>query len=94
MTPIETKRTPEEVAAGLTEAQRRWLREICRTSGGGVHVACRITDDGEAVPSQGPVRKLYDKDLIQGKSGAYSTVVHTRLGWAINRAIIEQEQAR
>ena len=71
-------------ALRLSAAQKRWLKEVCRTSGGGVRVACRVLDDGEVVPTSPPLRQLYDKGLIQGKSGAYSTVVHTRDGWEVN----------
>lgn len=84
--------SPREVAATLSEAQKHWLGVICRTSGGGIGLRCRTLDDGEVVPSLGPLRKLFDKDLIQGKSGAFERVVHTRLGWSVN-AILQEGQS-
>lgn len=84
----------EKIAAGLTEAQRRDLCEVCRTNGGGVRVRCRVRDDGYGEPVAGPMRKLFDKGLIQGKSGSYETVVHTPLGLAVRRHLQEQANVR
>lgn len=72
-----------ELAGRLTAAQARELERICRTSGGGLGIRCRVLEDGEVVPSNGVLRKLYEKGLIQGKSGGWERVVHTRLGWNV-----------
>lgn len=76
-----------EAIKGMSAAQRRWLTQVCRTSGGGVAISCRVLEDGEVVPSNGPLRKLYEKGLIQGKSGGFSRVVHTRDGLEVFRAL-------
>lgn len=81
---------PHAIARSLSRALRRALDNVCRTNGGGVSVRCRVGDDGYGVPINGPMRKLFEKGLIQGKAGAYEKVVHTRLGLAV-RAIIEEE---
>lgn len=75
---------------GMTAAQKRDLEAVCATNGGGLRIDCRVTDEGEAVPAQGPMRKLFDKGLIQGKAGGYSRVVHTADGLAVHRAIATQ----
>lgn len=82
--------TPEQIAAKLTKAQREALERVCRTNGGGLRIACSVLDDGSAVPSNGPLRKLYEKGLIQGKSGAWEMVVHTRDGLAVQRVLKEK----
>lgn len=74
---------PAEIARGLTKAQRDVLRRVCATSGGGLSIRCKVGDDGYGVPLHGPTRKLWEKHLIQGKSGGYEKVVHTRKGWAV-----------
>ena len=71
----------ERVIAGLSEAQKRDLLAVCKTRGGGLRIRCRVRDDGYGEPISGPMKKLYDKGLIQGKSGACEMVVHTREGW-------------
>lgn len=68
----------------LTPSQFEALARVCRTNGGGVEVACKYRD-GEVVPSNLVMRALFDKGLIQGKAGSYSTVVHTRPGLELFR---------
>lgn len=70
----------ETVAKGLSSAQRAALSRVCATNGGGVRVPVRIGEDGYGIPTQAQFRKLYDLGLIQGKSGSYETVVHTKDG--------------
>ena len=79
----------EQIAAGLTKAQRERLHKVCRTNGGGVYIRCKWRG-GEVVPSDKPMCALFDKGLIQGKAGGYETVVHTRLGLEV-RAILEKQ---
>lgn len=78
------------LATKLTKAQREALRKVCRTNGGGVRIACKVDENGVVVPSARPWRALFDNGLIQGKSGAYERVVHTRQGLAL-KAHLEQE---
>ena len=69
----------------LTPKQRDALAKVCRTNGGGIGIACIHRGD-EVVPSDRVLRALFDKGLIQGKAGGYSTVVHTREGLDLYRA--------
>lgn len=85
--------TAMEERAGLTKPQREALDRVCRTNGGGVRIACKVTEDGEVIPTQLPYRKLFDLGFIQGKSGAYSTVVHTREGFRALRALSQSATA-
>jgi len=39
----------------------------------------------------GPWRKLQEKELIQGKSGGFETVVHTRFGLQVAAYFKEQQ---
>ena len=71
----------------LTEKQREALAEVCRTNGGGVRVGCNVGPDGYGIPRDRVYRALFDRGLIQGKAGAYSTVVHTRDGLALHRSL-------
>lgn len=82
----------EQIAAGLTEAQRARLLEVCRTNGGGVRISCRVDDNGYGIPTNPVFRALWERDLIQGKSGEYETVVHTRLGLAVREILIRESQ--
>jgi hypothetical protein len=77
---------------GLTDAQKRALIEVCRTNGGGVRVRCRVGDDGYGIPTNPAYRKLFELGLIQGKSGGFETVVHTRDGLALRTALLETEK--
>jgi hypothetical protein len=71
----------------LTKPQREALDAVCRTNGGGVSVRCRRDPEtGFGIPLNASYRKLYDLGLIQGKSGSYETVVHTREGLALYRS--------
>lgn len=63
----------------LTRAQSEALGKVCATNGGGVRISCKVVD-GIVVPVSGPMRALYFRGLIQGKSGSCETVVHTREG--------------
>lgn len=86
---------PEQVAGivkSLTKAQRERLLAVCRTNGGGVRVRCRVNSDGDVVPVDGAWAKLFTKGLIQGKSGSYETVVHTRDGLAVRSALKENDR--
>lgn len=85
--------TPEQIARGLTTKQREALMQVCRTNGGGVRVRCRVGDDGYGVPISSPMRKLWEKGLIQGKAGGYETVVHTREGLTVFRHLKEMNDA-
>jgi hypothetical protein len=76
----------------LTPKQREALAEVCRTNGGGVRLNCTVTDDGTVVPIDRVYRALFKRELIQGKAGAYSTVVHTREGLALHRELLAAEQ--
>ena len=76
---------PDEVARiaeGLTEAQLLVLEEVCRLNGAGLRIPTLIRG-GSRVPSYAHHRALWDLDLIQGKSGGDSQVVHTRKGLAV-----------
>lgn len=81
-----------KIASGLTKARREKLAAVCRTSGGGLRVRCRVRDDGYGEPTDSVFRWLYDNGLIQGKSGAFEMVVHTRDGWAVYQ-YIKQDQS-
>jgi hypothetical protein len=70
------------IAAGLSEAAKLALHAVCRTNGGSVSIRC-IGRDGQVVPLQRPMRRLFDLSLIQGKSGGIEKVVHTPLGLAV-----------
>lgn len=70
----------------LTAPQKEALARVCATNGGGVRINCTVRD-GEVVPSQAAMRALFNKGLIQGKAGGYSTVVHTREGLALYRSL-------
>lgn len=77
----------EKIAMGLSEAQRAALSMVCATNGGGVRVPVRVSEDGYGIPTQAQFRKLYDLGLIQGKSGSYETVVHTKDGLRVYRLL-------
>jgi hypothetical protein len=79
--------------SALTKIQAKALAQICRTNGGGLRVRCRVMDSGEVVPLGATLRKLYDLGLIQGKAGAYETVVHTRDGWRLNAELTASDRA-
>lgn len=79
---------PEQIAAKLTEAQKVALDLVCRTNGGGVQLRVRTGDDGYGVPTSPAYRKLQEMGLIQGKSGAYEMVVHTRDGLAVRQHLM------
>ena len=81
---------PRTIAAGLSEARKRELARVCRTNGGGVYIRCKV-DAGEVVPANPLFRKLFDAGLVQGKAGAYETLVHTREGLAVYRAILQEQ---
>lgn len=83
----------DKLAKSLTKAQREMLEKVCRTNGGGVRVRCSVGEDGYGVPTHGPTRKLFEKSLIQGKAGAYETVVHTPLGLALRNHLKGQNDA-
>lgn len=77
----DTKKVAE-IADSLTEAQRAMLNRICATNGGGVPAKFNYRRE-----PQPPFAKLYDLDLIQGKSGRQEWAVHTRLGLAVRSHI-------
>lgn len=77
----------ERIAKGLSEAQKSALLKVCATNGGGVRVPVSVGEDGYGIPTQAQFRKLYDLGLIQGKSGGYETVVHTKDGLRVCRLL-------
>lgn len=77
------------VERALTPKQMEALAKVCRTNGGGIYMSCQYYGD-EVKPTNLVFRALYDKGLIQGKAGAYSTVVHTREGLALYRASLAE----
>jgi hypothetical protein len=81
------------IVAGLSEAQKAALSRVCATNGGGVRVPVRVGEDGYGIPTQPQYRKLFDLGLIQGKSGSYETVVHTKVGLAVYRQMREAPHA-
>jgi hypothetical protein len=83
---LEAKASP---GPRLTKTQMAWLAKVCATSGGGMRIKCRIGEDDVVRPTSAPLRRLFDLHLIQGKSGAYETVVHTRAGWEMYRTMLE-----
>ena len=85
--------TPEQIAAGLTKAQREALITVCMTNGGGVKVATGHEDHNYGTPTQNPWKRLWELGLIQGKASHAYRVVHTREGWAV-RAILEKNNER
>lgn len=80
------------VERALTPKQLEALAKVCRTNGGGISTPCYWYGD-EVKPSDRVLRALYDKGLIQGKAGGYSTVVHTREGLALYRASLAETAA-
>jgi len=74
----------------LTKLQMEALARVCKTNGGGVCISASFNGT-EVVPNDRVYRALYAKDLIQGKAGAYSTVVHTRAGLDAYRALLAEE---
>ena len=83
-----------QIAEGLTPTERQALEEVCRSNGGGVRVKCRTGDDGYGIPTAPAFRKLLGKGLIQGKSGGYETVVHTRDGLAVRAHLRSRDDAK
>lgn len=78
-------------AVKLTAKQFSALALVCRTNGGGVSVACTVGPDGYGVPKLATMRRLHELGLIQGKAGSRETVVHTREGLALYRAMLADE---
>jgi hypothetical protein len=74
------------MSRALTKLQAEALTRVCRTNGGGVAVRVRLRN-GHAVPTDRVLCALFDKGLTQGKAGAYETVVHTREGLELYRAM-------
>lgn len=87
-----TDLSPEVVT--LTPAQRIALRAVVESNGGGIQIICTTNGDGYGIPTNRAYRRLQELGLIQGKSGSYSTVVHTREGLSFFRALQQQENDR
>lgn len=73
------------MASNLTKAQREALAAVCATNGGGIRIKCKAGEDGYGIPANAAYRKLHELGLVQGKSGTFECIVHTREGWALNQ---------
>ena len=63
----------------LSAPMRDLLFRVCRSNGGGVSAYCE---------NMATVKALYNRDLVQGKAGEQSCIVHTRKGLALYRSMV------